>query len=299
MPRINPQNLRLLRNQANLTLDRLAEKSNIDRVTISRIENGATRNSRSHTLEQLARALGADVKVLIGPDITGDERERKPNKWKSKYEAELTHDVRNALALVALRYRVSPANILQLAPFLFLWAAEKSLAQREEKLDEIEQGWEALQDISLPGHLPHTVTGSTGGGQKAIEAERRSIAARDLFGYTLDFEDDLPDHFDDEKANPFAVFLSGLASETRGQAEFEYWSRYFDGPEFSLAPEMAHALVEGDSEAATQIVTGAAPLHEIPADVRKEGGSAIAEWARARGEEFSKSLEEILLSEMI
>lgn len=299
MPKINPQNLKLLRNRSNMTLDILAEKSNVDRVTISRIENGATKNSRSHTIEQLAKALGADIKVLTGPDITADERERKPDNWISKYEVELAHDVRNALSLIALRYRVNPANILQMAPFLFLWAAEKSLAQRAENLDQIEQGWEALQGVPVPGHLPVTITCPRWGGEEAIEAERKAIADRDLFGFSLEFEDDLPEGYDDERGNPFAVFLSGLASETNGQAEFEYWSRYLGGPEYSLAPEMAEALVAGNSEAAAQIVTGVAPLHEIPADVRKEGGSAIAEWATAKGEEFRKSLDNIDLSEMI
>jgi len=68
--------LEYLRSSAGFTLEELAEKSGVNRDTISRIENG--RKARSLTLGKLARALGVDLMELA--DLISDDRGPKEDR---------------------------------------------------------------------------------------------------------------------------------------------------------------------------------------------------------------------------
>ena len=64
MPRMNPINLRALREAAGLSQEQLAEASEISRETISRIENGAI-SPTVDTLTALAAALNVPTAALL------------------------------------------------------------------------------------------------------------------------------------------------------------------------------------------------------------------------------------------
>jgi len=69
---MNP--LRAARGVAELNLEQLAEKSGINRDTISRIENG--RKARVTTLAKLAKALGIPLSALAELDEGADKAKK-------------------------------------------------------------------------------------------------------------------------------------------------------------------------------------------------------------------------------
>lgn len=292
MPTINPSNLRLLRKQKGLTLDKLAEKARVDRGTINRIESGRRSECRARTLEQLAEALGTDVETLAGPPIDGPG----PNEVsrKSQMNVRMADEARNALNLVATRYGVKPASILHLAPFLFLWAAEQSLRERRESLEQLEEQWGAIAAAHkgrfrhLDGRLVYN-----SGGEEVMLAERRSIAKRDLFG--LDIPDEhLGSDYEESEQNPITQFLARLATDLGDLAQFDYWSPYWDLPGYILGREEASALTGGDEDAVHHILVGNVGLHAIPRDVREAGPAAVAAWIKAEGESYVANLPDLL-----
>jgi transcriptional regulator with XRE-family HTH domain len=59
--------LRLLRQRRLLTIEQLAERANVNKNTISRIENGADA-PQSATIRKLAAALDVEPTDLMGPE---------------------------------------------------------------------------------------------------------------------------------------------------------------------------------------------------------------------------------------
>jgi len=57
--------LRTMRQKRKLSLSDVADRSGIDRAAISRIENGLNPNPTVATLESLARAVGARLKLVL------------------------------------------------------------------------------------------------------------------------------------------------------------------------------------------------------------------------------------------
>ena len=281
MTKINANNLRLLRARRNLTLDALEELSGVNRVTISRIENGSRQNSRRHTLEGLAKALSTDIETLTGPDLNESTPDGPFSGRKSQMNVRMADDARNALALVALRYNVKPAHILHVAPFLFLWAAEESLRRRQRHLDEVASQWDLLGKLAGARHLSPKLQESWEA-EDLMAAEEGSIRARDLFGLKI-ADEHLRDEYEDSEQNPFAWFLASLAADLGDLAEFEHWSPYWDGPGYTLGQDEAERLTGGNAAAAREIVHGYAPLHELTREIREAGPEAIAEWATEAG----------------
>jgi len=287
MTEINSESLKKLRDRAGLTLDDLAKKAKVDRGTISRIENGKVPKCRAETVRRLSDALGVEPEVLTGP-LPEDDDARIFGR-KSAMKMRIADDARNALALVATRYGVKPTAIVHLAPFLFLWAAEESLKRRGQKLVEVSQHLDALFAVKAPDHLSYLMIDNWRG-EDIMEAERRSIAHRDIFGTTIP-DDALPPQYEEEEQNPMAKFLASLASELDGQVDFDSWSPHWDRPMYHLGQEEADKLTGGDRLATLAIVQGAAPLHAMPKQVREAGPNAVAEWAN---EERKRSQKEML-----
>lgn len=288
MKQINSLNIRRLREQQNFTLDELAAKARLDRGTINKIENGKRPVSRPSTIRKLAAALNVSEEALTGPDI--DEIDRRPLLAKrTQMNIKMAVDARNSLALVALRYKVKPSQILHLAPFLFYWAAEESLNRRKSKLNEITEKMEAISSIGRPVHLSEKAI-LNWEGEDILDEELRSIANRDLFGLQIS-DDNVCHNYEDSEQNPFAIFLRSVADSLGDNVDFEYWSPRWGQPGYTLGKEEALNLVGGDEEAANHIVRGNVPLHELPKDVRERGSPAIAQWAKDTG---SRMLSELI-----
>jgi transcriptional regulator with XRE-family HTH domain len=287
MAEINPTALRALRKRKNLTLDDLAEMSKVDRGTISKIETGKRANPNASTLRKLAGALGVEAHELSSSDADASTRFELASK--SQMNVRMAHDARNALHLTALRYGVKPNHILHLAPFLFQWAAEASLNWRRERLAEIDAKLDALSNIAPPKHLSGVVTDHWRGSD-ILEEERRSIAKRDLFGLLIS-EEALPISYEESEQNPMAQFLQAVAGSLGEGVTFDHWSPHWSHPGYTLGKAEALEVVGNDEEAAQEIVSGYAPLHELPKEVREQGPQAVAHWAIETGK---KKLRELI-----
>jgi len=87
--------------------------------------------ARDETIERVARALEVDQQVLSGErgaPAVQDDNEAAVSKLQLNVRVSTV--ARNGLNFAAERYGVEPSQIVELAPFLFCWAAETSLRQR-------------------------------------------------------------------------------------------------------------------------------------------------------------------------
>lgn len=298
MKKVDPNVLKQLRKAKGWSQEELAEKTRlkdlprIDKQTISRLERGDRAATRSRTIEQLARALNVDSAVLTGEAPAPDmPRERSSLDSRSQLNVRAGTGPRNALTLASRRYGVDPSQIVELAPFLFVWAAEESLRQRREHIAEVERACEAAQNTEREiRHLPlPNFTYS----EEKIAAEYESINHRDLFGASIEEEDFLDPYFrfDEGTENPFAVFLRKLAAPLGDVATFEEWSGSWT-PAYRVCPDEAAELVGGDRERADEILRGLVALNEMPKEIRQlDKTKERAEWVHAKAEEYRRQRE--------
>ena len=109
---LNPKALVEARKRKRWTQSQLSEatKPQINVSTISRIERGKPYRVRESTLKQFATALGVQPRDLC------EDTTPKPDLMK----VPMGIGARNALALVAKRYRVNRRTIIELAPLSVL-----------------------------------------------------------------------------------------------------------------------------------------------------------------------------------
>ena len=138
MPRIIPDVIRQRRRAKNWSLDDLAEKAKINKQTLHRLEKGEHGSSHESTIGKLARALGVSRQVLTGEEKLPDTPDDNAPFLMSKLAFPISLSSLNALFLVGQRYHVPQSDIIELAPFLFCWAAEASLRRRGELLQQVE-----------------------------------------------------------------------------------------------------------------------------------------------------------------
>ena len=218
--KIDPKSLRSLRQKQGLTRPQLAERSGINKRTIQRLENEPQQcqKSRKDTLERLAKALGVKEgeEGLLTGELPLHESGKAPDSDPERVQigAQIMPKVRLAYDLIKRRYGVSATEIINMAPLFFALLAEGSLAWRREKLKELKEGIDRLEEIDgfwRENHFPFAVTVD----DNDIEAEEDSIDKindkANLFGehllgcvtYDLDPSTD----------NPFASYLRKLKAE--------------------------------------------------------------------------------------
>jgi len=304
---IVPSRLRELRKSKGLTQDALAKKTGrsgkpkIDKQTISRLERGASKSGRvrKSTLDDLCKALDVDAAVLAGTSpIPGRQSEDCLDLLlgrKSQFNHRITDTSRNALLLVAMRYGIPTTKIYEIAPFLFLWAAEQSLRRREERLADLESRWDEVG--SAYGQFPHLNNEATSSAtaENIMWQERESIKSRDLFGIKFgdgDYDPAFKEDYDENTENPFTIFLSDLATELGDLAEFDEWSAA-GSPDYTVCPGEAAKLVGGDEKTAREILVGNVALHEMPKKLKeKEATEERAEWVRLQAKEKRKRFDD-------
>jgi hypothetical protein len=183
---------------------------------------------------------------------------------------------------------VKSHQVVELAPFLFLWAAEQSLRRRRERINDLDH---QLRQVAERGEqFPHLHPYISAPWQPAeiMAVERTSIAKRDLFGRAINDPEGefLHPDYSEEDQNPIATFLKDLAAQLEDAAGFEGWDPD-SSPNYSICKEEALSLVDGDEEAASSIVSGVVPLHELPKELRaKDRAADRATWVRTRAEEI-------------
>ncbi len=261
-----------------------ATKPKVDVSTISRIERGKPTRVRANTLRALAKALDVQPESLC----PAAEAERDVIKLRIETAA------RNALTLVALRYRISRESIIEIAPLLFFIAAEQSLKERQGRIANVRASADALFDLyrGIP-HLPPEWPVDEG----AVSSEEQSIKARDLFGKRVlddaqQFMSELNDDFDEAEHNPFVTFLRDSLSKIDTSTELAESVRWAPGlwPSYQICSEEVASIVGNDAKAAQSIVCGAAALHEMP----KGPPEQRADWARAEFDRKYGDLDDLL-----
>jgi len=259
-------------------------KPKVDVSTISRIERGKPTRVRSNTLRALAKALDLQPESLC----PAAEAERDVMKIRMETAA------RNALTLVALRYRISRESIIEAAPLLFFIAAELSLKERQRRITDVRAAADALFDLQravrhLPMHWPVD--------EGAVSSEEQSIKARDLFGRKVlddaqQFMSEFDADFDEAEQNPFVEFLRDSLSKVSDSTEVAESVRWSPGlwPRYEICAEEAGTIVGNDTKAAQAILCGAAALHEMP----KGAPQQRAEWAQAEFDRKYGDLDDLL-----
>jgi transcriptional regulator with XRE-family HTH domain len=107
MNHIKPSVLTKLLTGKGLSLADLAKRARLNKQTIWRLAAGKVAKARDHTIENIARVLNVDPRVLSGevraPDLSSDNETPV-----SQVNVRVSTVARNGLNLVAERYGVAP-----------------------------------------------------------------------------------------------------------------------------------------------------------------------------------------------
>jgi transcriptional regulator with XRE-family HTH domain len=292
--RVDPERLTAAMARKGLSVKALARKAStgehrISERTIARLRSGKEVGGvRRQTIAALAAALdpGFLTGELPAPDANPQESPYSP---ETRWNIRLPKAIRNAYSLVALRYHIPAARIIELAPLVFLLMAEQNLASRKQCLKEMRKAYAARQELAEQArHLP--VNAAYDSELEGIYgAEQSSIDQRDLFAEALlgdkrlgmvEFYED----YDEDRHNPFAAFLRALAVEldaTEASADIHTVSRY--RAEYTLCSEDALVLADGDGGLVTDILDGSIPLRDLPSEfLQGDAKAARLEWFRQK-----------------
>jgi transcriptional regulator with XRE-family HTH domain len=295
------ERLKILRTRRHLSQNDLATKAKVDKQTIYRIEAERQTAIRPGTVKKLAAALGVSPEVLTCqeplPEL-GVGRAQPSNDEDYSINVSVDGVIRNAFSLVHMRYRVPIARIVELAPFLFVLAAEASLERRKAKLTELQEAFD--QAGSLLSNFPYLPSSlcPPGSGASELRAEARSISTRDIWG------DGLPDNiyagsdtiepdYSESTHNPFAVYLKEVAPLDAGVASIHGFDR--SSSEFNVCHEDALKLADGDADLATSIVDGDVILHKMPRELLNDHAvNARTAWLRETRDARRAAIHEML-----
>ncbi|RNJ50932.1 helix-turn-helix domain-containing protein [Methylocystis hirsuta] len=272
---INPERMAALRTKRGLSQKELARKMNVDVGTVSRWERGKSKRIRRDAFGKLCSALDVAQDEICGDGPLPENRTESREPQKGQMNLSVDAACRNALSLVALRYRVTRQQIVEAAPLLFFIAAEKSLQERCKRLDALQAAADAVYE-AYPPHLPIPASVD----EETLECERRSIEAHDLFGSIVTDNVNVGAHYaegwDEGESNSLTVFLKASLADVSDSATFEHWQPGL-WPRYEICAEEAAKVVGGDAKATRAILDGAAALHEMP----KASPQERAEWSRA------------------
>jgi transcriptional regulator with XRE-family HTH domain len=273
--------LKELRERRHLSQEALAKKSGVSAQQIWRIETGETgkqKTVRALTVERLACALGVAPEILTGQaPLPEPEPTRTVRKSDEDYSINVSVDgaVRNAFTLVAMRYRVPIARIVELAPFLFVVAAEASLERRRDIAKNLEEAFDHARSLVLsrPYHsIDYWLY------DDALASEKRSISTRDLLGDTLSGQ---PSEYDESQHNPFVTYLEDAAPSDAGVTSIRRFDRA--SVEFEVCREDVLKLTGGDEELTESVLAGEVILHAMPRELfNSDAADARVAWLREK-----------------
>ena len=192
--RINPSELKTALSRQNMTQQQLADRLGCTKDTVSRWMRGKNRRVRSHLRPRLEEALKVSFETLARPSeeaYPGRHDGISPERAEMRFSLRL--ETRAALRLVALRYNLPAAVVMDFAPLLFLLAAERSLLTRKARLEELRAGIKelALRAASTKhSRLADLDWGHGDDGEFFLDEEEESIAARDVFGRNVSWATD-------------------------------------------------------------------------------------------------------------
>jgi transcriptional regulator with XRE-family HTH domain len=272
---IDPNRLKEIRLLRKLSQEALSKKAKLSKESIHRLERGVQSGARPKTIDGLVKALEVEPGVLTGvlPIPTRDSTapDTPDTALFEMYPMNYRVDgaVRNAFMIAALRYQVPVARIVELAPLLFVLAAEASLERRRAKLAELQDVFDR-GDALRPNfpHLPYEIVPNFRA-DDAFAAEEESIDRHDILATTLPDEifDTKPvaKDYDEDEDNPFVVSLQAEAERLKGVVVIERFHRH--DTTFHVCPKDALALAGGDAKLADSILRGCIVLHKMPREL--------------------------------
>ena len=199
-------------------------KRKVSERTISRLRSGTGAGGvRLQTIRGAMPTSGA--RHAIGhPDGRNFQRRTQMPKLpllETRWNIRLPTAIRNAYTLVAIRYRVSGARIVELAPLVFLLMAEQSLASRRQRLKEMREAYAARTELAWQARYLPLDAAFDAALEDIYEAEQASIDKRDLFAETLRHDGErlrageLRMDYDKDEHNPFCRHPTVLRSHRR------------------------------------------------------------------------------------
>lgn len=296
--RIIAQRLLEMRERQGLSQQQLAKKLGVNEQTVSRWERGREQ-PHAKNLQVLAKVLRTEVEVLCGSKaMPRDELTAQERRALGIYQmnVRVRGDVRNAYTLVARRYRVPATRIVEIAPLLFLIAAERSLERRLKNLEQLQRLLDASDAMrSQFPHLPPSVTPAYRASD-AIHAERASIEAKDILGQSIPpgvFDGFDGSDYDEAVDSPFACYLRDQTRDLSSAAQLiafdEKWA-----VQYEVCEEEALALADSDPYLAGNIVGGNIPLHEMPREFfAPEALQERLDWMKSQVKEQEAAFESI------
>jgi transcriptional regulator with XRE-family HTH domain len=312
--------IKRLRDDRGWSQEDLAKKTGLNKQSIFRIEKGEKRGPRPETIAKLCRAFEVERAVLTGTPaarpaanvndfsaLATDQANTDRLDNKSQLNLRIGNAARNALALTARRYGVQLSEIVEIAPFLFFLAAERSLQRRRERVAEVSNAIAEVESLrERLRYLPIDIPGN----DDQIVCEEESIQKHDIFAriygtatnrrsfrYVSEYEDDAD--------NPFAFFLreelealkNAVPDEQRNEirSSFLAWQPdVFSSPSYRICLDEVIAIVGADEGARKAVISGKAPLHEIPKEMKNSSPEQLGEWAKAKAEENDRYFDDLL-----
>jgi hypothetical protein len=209
--------------------------------------------------EKLAAVLGVEVAVLTGeapmPKVqSNDSPEDDMVLRLTTLKAVVNTQAANALALNAIRYRVSMTTQIELAALLFHILAQRSLKHRREALTEIRETHDRLNAIGRERapHLPTPALRMLS--DEALEAENNSIKAEDIFANSDEVYEAQEFVDDPEGHNPFVEEVRRLAAGLPGiDDEIVITPREVS---YTISRDRALELCAGDKQLADAVLDG-------------------------------------------
>ena len=239
--------LRKARERKGWSRAELAHQSGVSERQIARLET-SWKTVRKETLSALAKALEIDHGILAIQDAEAD-----PEPDQVQLGVKVSPQLRLAYDLVARRYGPTLKQIVELAPLLFVLAAEGCLAWRRQLLEQVDEAIERLKEFGNEHDHLHFVHYADLDRYGDYGREQESIEGNDLLG--------------DVNAKPFAGYL-------RKQAE-----------DLGIEKAVVFSSVQSEATVGFGTIWGADPYLVCEEDLAKlAGGSKHALWALAYGD---------------
>ena len=314
---INPERLKECRDRLELTLADLADKSGVSKATLYRLEEARNNEAiaprslgtRKSTLDNLANVLRVKPGVLTGelpmPQTKESEIAEKTSD-RFQFNVKANGAVRNAFSLAALRYGVPMTRIVEIAPVLFVIAAEASLRRRQKQLDEFEERRKVIEGMlgNFP-HLPANFALLRNGVDEAVKAEQNSIEAADIFARKIN--DDIfeyfggyRDEYDSRSGNPLVTYLNEALQQEALDENSEVVRLSENGADYSVCRDVARELADNDADLAARILAGKVLLHEMQEQIadykaKRRGGPWLKGQWQSKAEEPIDDAERALI----
>ena len=279
---IDPQNLRVLREDEQMSRRQLAEKSGVSERQLARLES-SRKAVRPTTFKRIEEALGTDSKKLSGAtplQPTPAARESVNVGLRVSPQLRLAYD------LVGVRYGPTRRQLFELAPLLFVLLAEGSLAWRKERVGEVEELVDRLSELGKYSQLyfARYVEDMRAAADVEQDSIKDSTMRADVLGDEVRDDDFLHELFAPGhvyEVAPFADYLCKLAEDLGVGGIVDFDSNDFD------------------STVGYNTIWGAKP-YEVCKDLLVEltGGSKYARWALLHGDvQLSKMPQDLLKPE--